>query len=268
MKQIIFDSHAHYNDEMFTPRERDEVIQYAFENGVKYIVNAGTDITTSKESINLAEKYSGIYAGVGIYPHECIKIVDEKETLLTLENLLEHKKVVSIAEIGLDYHYDYTPVDIQKKWFEIQLDMSEQKSIPVCIHDREAHDDMLKILRSHKNVKGMLHSFSGSREVAEQVLDLGYYISVSGVVTFNNARKIIEVVRELPLDRMLIETDTPYLSPVPNRGKPNNSANIWYIAERIAEIKNMTTEQIIDITRNNACRFFNISELEIKSSKI
>ena len=258
MKRVIFDSHAHYNDDIYSKEERENIIDYVFENGVKFILNAGTNIETTKQSIELAEKYDGIYAGAGFYPHECCNIKNEQETLDELNRLISHPKVVSIAEIGLDYHYDDTPKDIQKKWFELQLDLAEQNNMPVCIHDREAHGDVVSILSQHKNVRGMLHSFSGSRETAEQLLNLGWYISISGVVTFKNARSIVEVVESLPLDRMLIETDTPYLSPVPNRGKPNNSANLWYTAEKIAEIKRISREEVIDITRNNACRLFNI----------
>ncbi len=262
MKNMIFDAHAHYNDEMYSEEEREKVIEYVFDNGVKYILNAGTNVKTSLESIALAEKYEGIYAGAGFYPHDCINIEDEKAALICLEKMLEHKKVVAIAEIGLDYHYDDTPKEIQRKWFEYQLDMAEQKNMPVCIHDREAHGDVVSILKNHKNVKGMLHSFSGSVETAEELLKLGWNISISGVVTFKNAVKLIDVVEMLPLDRMLIETDTPYLSPVPNRGKPNNSANLWYTASKIAEIKRMTPEQIIDITRDNACKLFGIKNFE------
>lgn len=258
MKQIIFDAHAHYNDERYSDEERENIIKYVFENGVKFILNAGTNIKTSIESIELAERYDGIYAGAGFYPHDCINIDNEKNALLTLSDLLDHPKVVSLAEIGLDYHYDDTPRDIQKKWFELQLDLAEQKDIPVCIHDREAHGDIVEILKRHKNAKGMLHSFSGSRETAEELLKCGWYLSISGVVTFKNASKIVDVVEILPLERMLIETDTPYLSPVPNRGKPNNSANLWYTAAKIAEIKRMSVEQIIDITRENACKLFGI----------
>jgi len=263
MEQIIFDAHAHYNDDRFSDSERQEIIEYVFKNGVKYILNAGTNIQTSLESIALAEKHEGFYAGVGFYPHDCINIKDDKEALLTLDQLLDHPKVVSLAEIGLDYHYDDTPKEIQKKWFEYQLDLSEQRNIPVCIHDREAHGDIVETLKRHKNATGMLHSFSGSMETAEELLKLGWYISISGVVTFKNASKIVEVVEYLPLERMLIETDTPYLAPVPHRGEANHSANLWYTAQKIAEIKRMTTEQIIDITRKNACKLFGINQKEV-----
>lgn len=258
MERIIFDAHAHYNDEIYSDAERKKIIEYVFENGVKYVLNAGTNIKTSKESIALAEEYDGFYAGVGFYPHDCINIDNEREALITLEELAKHPKVVSIAEIGLDYYYDDTPREIQRKWFELQLDLSEQLKLPVCIHNREAHGDVVDILRKHSKAKGMLHSFSGSRETAEELLNMGWYISISGVVTFKNAVKSVEVVEALPLERMLIETDTPYLSPVPNRGKPNNSANLWYTAQKISDIKRMTVEQIINITRENACRLFGI----------
>lgn len=256
MEQIIFDSHAHYNDDRFSESERAEIIEYVFKNGVKFILNAGTNIQTSLESIALAEKYDGIYAGAGFYPHDCGNICDEKEAVEALKKMLDHPKVVSLAEIGLDYHYDDTPREIQKRWFELQLDIAEQKNLPVCIHDREAHGDVVDILRHHPNSKGMLHSFSGSVETARELLKMGWYISISGVVTFKNAAKIVEVVEELPLERMLIETDTPYLAPVPHRGKANNSSYLWYTAEKIAEIKRMTTEQICRITNENACKLF------------
>jgi len=258
IKPTIFDSHAHYNDDRFTDYEREEVIEYVFKNGVKYILNAGTNIKTSLESIALAEKYPQIYAGAGFYPHDCVDIKDEREALDTLSKLLDHPKVVSVAEIGLDYHYDDTPRDIQRKWFELQLDLSEQKNMPVCIHDREAHGDVTEILKRHRSAKGMLHSFSGSRETAEELLKLGWYISVSGVVTFKNAAKIVEVVEAMPLERLLLETDTPYLAPVPHRGKINNSSNIIYTATKIAEIKRMTPEQVIDIACKNSCELFGI----------
>lgn len=258
MKQVIFDAHAHYNDEMFSVEERNKTIEYVFNSGVKNILNAGTNIITSQESIDLAEKYEGFYAGVGYYPHDCINITNDQETIFALEKMLGHKKVVAVGEIGLDYHYDDTPRGIQKKWFELQLDLSEQKKMPVCIHDREAHGDVVETLTRHKNAYGMLHSFSGSIETAEQLLNLGWYISISGVVTFKNARKTVEVVEQIPLDKLLIETDTPYLSPVPNRGKINNSSNLWYTAQRIAEIRNMSVDEIVDITRENAYRLFNI----------
>ncbi len=260
MKKMIFDSHAHYNDDKFSAEERKKTIEYVFENGVRFILNAGTNIQTSKESIELAEQFDGIYAGVGFYPHDTGNITDEKYAIDKLEKLLDHPKVVSLAEIGLDYYYDFTPKDIQRKWFEIQLDISEKRNIPVCIHDRDAHGDTLDILKNHPNARGMLHSFSGSKEMARELLKLGWYISISGVVTFKNASKIIQVVEELPLEKMLIETDTPYLAPVPNRGKINNSANLWYTAEKIAQIKRMTTEQIIEITCSNACNLFNVKK--------
>jgi len=258
MNKIIFDSHAHYNDEIYSDDKREEIIEYVFDNGVKYILNAGTNILTSEQSIALAEKYDGFYAAAGIYPHECAGISDEVYTVNKLNDLLKHPKVVAVGEIGLDYHYDDTPKKTQKRWFELQLDVAEQNNLPVIIHDREAHGDIVETLRKHPNAKGMLHSFSGSKEMAQELIKHGWYISISGVVTFKNAAKIVEVVDMLPLEKMLVETDTPYLSPVPNRGKPNHSANIWFTAKRIAEIKGISVEEVLSITLNNALNLFKI----------
>ncbi len=259
MKQIIFDAHAHYNDEIFLSDEQKNVIEYVFENGVRYILNAGTNIESSKESIALAEQYDGIYAVVGFYPHDCINIKNDEEAERELRDMLKHPKVKGIGEIGLDYHYDYTPRDMQKIWFEKQLCIAEELDVPVVIHDREAHGDIVEILKRHPKAKGMLHSFSGSKETAEELLALGWYISISGVVTFKNAVKMLDVVKVVPNDKLLIETDSPYLSPVPNRGKVNNSSNLWYTAGKIAEIKGISVEEVCEATCKNACKLFGIN---------
>ena len=259
MEQIIFDAHAHYNDEIFREEEQKNIIEYVFENGVRYILNAGTNIESSKESIALAEKYDGVYAVVGFYPHDCIDIKDDDAAEKELREMLKHPKVVGIGEIGLDYHYDYTPREMQKIWFEKQLCIAEELDVPVVIHDREAHGDIVEILKRHPKAKGMLHSFSGSKETAEELLELGWYISISGVVTFKNAVKMLDVVKVVPNDKLLIETDSPYLAPVPNRGKVNNSANLVYTAGKIAEIKGISVEDVCNMTCINACKLFGIN---------
>lgn len=258
MKRIIFDSHAHYDDEWFSEVGREQVIEKVFESGVKYILNAGTNYDTCKSSVALTDKYDGFYAAVGFYPHECISINDDGEAVDFLKKLLQNKKVVGIGEIGLDYHYDDTPRDIQKKWFDIQLSLANETGYPVIVHDREAHGDTLDMIKAHSGVKGMLHSFSGSYETAKELIKLGWYISISGVVTYKNAVKTVEVVKNIPLERLLLETDSPYLSPVPNRGKMNDSSNIWHTAAKIAEVRGMPVEELIEICCANSCRLFGI----------
>lgn len=250
----IFDTHAHYDDKAFDD-DRDELLKNILNDSVCCIVNQGTDIKTSEQSIKLAEKYNGIYAAVGFHP-ECL---DENSInqLETIKKLAQHKKVVAIGEIGLDYYYDI-PKDLQKAVFAKQLELANEMKLPVVIHDREAHGDTLEYLKKYKP-KGIVHCFSGSVEMAREILKLGMYIGMGGVVTFKNARKTVEVIEDIPLDRLVLETDAPYLSPVPFRGKRCDSSMIRYTAQRIAEIKNTTAEEILAITRKNAEMVYEIN---------
>lgn len=251
---LIFDTHAHYDDKAFDD-DRENVIDMLFKNGVCGVVNQGTDIKTSEFGIKLAGQYDGFYAAVGLHP-ECL---DENSIsdLDKIRELAKSEKVVAIGEIGLDYYYDI-PKDLQKTIFAKQLELAAELDMPVNIHDREAHGDTLEMLKKYKP-KGIVHCFSGSVEMAKEIVKLGMYIGIGGVVTFKNARKTVEVVENIPLERIVLETDCPYLSPVPFRGKRNDSSMIKYTAQRIAEIKNTTEEEILTITRKNAADVYNIN---------
>lgn len=249
----IFDSHAHYDDKKFDG-VRDELLAQMPDNNVCGIINCGTDISTSRFSIDLAQKYPYVYAAVGYHPES----VDDSTVFERneLAKLAKNKKVVAIGEIGLDYYWDTAFKEQQIEFFEQQLLLAKALGKPVIVHDREAHFDTLSLLKKHKP-KGVLHCFSGSAEMAKEILNLGMYIGVGGVVTFKNSKKIIEVVREIPLDRILLETDAPYLAPEPHRGKLNNSAYIKYVAEKIAEIKNLQATEVLSVTAKNVKTLFN-----------
>lgn len=251
---LIFDTHAHYDDSAFD-EDRNSILDMIFTNGVCGVVNQGTNVKTSEFSISLAQKYNGIYAAVGLHP-ECLdeNSIDDIEKI---KKLALHNKVVAIGEIGLDYYYDI-PKELQKMIFAKQLELAAELDMPVNIHDREAHGDTLEFLKKYRP-KGIVHCFSGSVEMAKEVIKLGMYIGIGGVVTFKNARKAVEVTEMLPLDRLVLETDCPYLSPVPFRGKRCDSSLIKYTAERIAEIKNTTAEEILTLTRKNAADVYGIS---------
>lgn len=254
---MLFDTHAHLDDERFD-EDRDAVIEQCRQEGVDLILNAGADIASSVKSIALAEKYPFIYAAVGVHPHSAADMDDD--TLSVIASLAENKKVRAIGEIGLDYHYDFSPRDVQKRRFIEQIDMARQLKLPIIVHDREAHGDVMKIFKKNriKEVGGVLHSFSGSAEMALECLRLGLYLSISGPVTFSNAKKTIEAVKEIPLDMLLIETDSPYLTPAPHRGKRNYPGYVRYVAEKIAEIKGITYEEAAEKTLENGKRLFRI----------
>ena len=251
--KMIFDTHAHYDDKAFDG-DREELLEKLFSESVAYIVNQGTDLKLSKYSISLAERYENMYCAVGIHPENITESsIDDIEKI---ERLAGHPKAVAIGEIGLDYYWDI-PKEPQKVIFEKQLILANKLNMPVNIHDREAHGDVLEYLRKYKP-KGILHSFSGSVEMARKIVKLGMYIGIGGVVTFKNARKSVEVVKDIPLERIVLETDCPYLSPVPFRGKRNNSGMIIYTAEKIAEIKNISVEEVLKETCENAKKVYNI----------
>ena len=251
--KMIFDTHAHYDDKAFDS-DREELLEKLFSESVAYIVNQGTDLKLSKYSISLAERYENMYCAVGIHPENITE--NSLAELEEIERLAGHPKAVAIGEIGLDYYWDI-PKEPQKVIFEKQLILANKLNMPVNIHDREAHGDVLEYLRKYKP-KGILHSFSGSVEMARKIVKLGMYIGIGGVVTFKNARKSVEVVKDIPLERVVLETDCPYLSPVPFRGKRNNSGMIIYTAEKIAEIKNISVEEVLKETCENAKKVYNI----------
>jgi len=254
---MLFDTHTHYDDELFK-EDRHETIMRAYNSGVRLIVNASQDISTSVESIALSQKYDFIYAAVGIHPHNSGMI--STKAAGTLEGLASHRRVVAIGETGLDYYYENSPRDSQKTWLKIQLALARNLNLPVIIHDRDAHEDILKIIREEpvKDAGGVFHCFSGSVEMAKELIDHNFYISIGGPVTFKNAKRAVEVVKAVPDDRLLIETDCPYLTPEPYRGKRNESGYIRFVAEKIAEIKGVSFEEIARITTENAKRLFRI----------
>lgn len=254
---MLFDTHTHYDDERFND-DRNETIISAKENGVSYILNASSDLASVTESVSLAHRYDFVYAAVGIHPHEVGKMDDG--TLTDLEEFAADKKVVAIGEIGLDYYYDTFPRDIQKYWFARQINLAKNLKMPVIVHDRDAHEDVMSIINDEnaREVGGVFHCFSGSIEMARELLNKNFYISIGGTVTFKNAKKVIDVVKYIPDDRLLVETDCPYLTPEPYRGKRNESTYVKYVAQKIAEIKGMEFEQIANITTQNAKRIFNI----------
>ncbi|WP_053954862.1 TatD family hydrolase [Inediibacterium massiliense] len=254
---MLFDSHAHLDDPRFD-KDRDEIIKRAQENGISYIVNPGSDFETSVRSIEMAKEYDMVYAAVGVHPHD-VKDMDEI-TLSLLKGLSKKPKVVAIGEIGLDYHYDHSPRDLQREWFRRQIHLAKEVKLPIIIHDREANDDVLRILKEEEAFETgvVLHCYSGSAELARQYIKLGAYISIAGPVTFNNARKTVEVVESIPLEYLFVETDSPYLTPVPYRGKRNEMSYVKYVAEKVANIKGISIEEVAHQTTENAKKFFNI----------
>lgn len=250
----IFDTHAHYEDEQFD-EDRDDLLRIMPQNNVTYVINQGINITTSKKAIELAEKYDYFYAAVGIHPEEA----GAKENLDEIKRLATHNKVVAIGEIGLDYYWDISTKEIQLDYFKKQLDLANELNLPVVIHDRDAHKDTLDTLKSTTlNSSGVVHCFSGSLEIAKELLKMDFYLGFDGPVTFKNARVALEVLAYMPLDKILIETDSPYLTPVPFRGKRNNSMYLTYVIDKIAEIKQMPSDEIAEITFNNARKLFRL----------
>lgn len=252
----IFDSHAHYDDESFDP-VRDELLSNIGEKGVGYVINNATDLEGSAEKcIEIAKKHSNCYTAVGIHPES----VETKGATLDearLRALAKEPSVVAIGEIGLDYYWSTEHKAEQQAVFLRQCELANELGLPVIVHDREAHGDTLEILKATRP-KGSLHCFSGSVETALEFVNLGLYIGIGGVITFKNARKLVEVAEAIPLDRILLETDAPYLSPVPFRGKQCNSSLIYYTAEKIAEIKGLSPQEVIDATTQNAKNLFKI----------
>lgn len=250
----IFDSHAHYDDSQFDP-DRYELLDRLFESGITGIVNCASDLKTSITSLELSEKYPCVYAAVGIHPHEAQAAAEGDYDIIF--DMLGSGKCVAVGEIGLDYHYDFSPREIQKECFERQLCFAAQNNIPVIIHDREAHEDTLNLLNKYRP-RGVVHCFSGSVEIAKEILKLGMYIGLGGAVTFKNAKKAVSVAEIVPSDRLLIETDCPYMAPVPHRGERNDSSLIEHTAQRLGEIRGVTAQEIADLTNQNAKTLFGI----------
>lgn len=250
----IFDSHAHYDDKKFET-DRREVLDGLFSDKICGIINCGCDLKSSLMSVELTKQYSGIYAAVGVHPHEAEDVTDDE--FAKIMKLLDDDKVVAIGEIGLDFHYDFSPREKQIEMFERQVKLSKELDIPIIVHDREAHEETYKILRKYRP-KGVVHCFSGSVELAKETVKMGMYIGLGGAVTFKNAVKPVEVAAFTPMDRILLETDAPYMSPVPLRGKRCTSDMIEHTALKIAEIKGIDYETVVDTALNNTKELFGI----------
>ena len=255
MERLIFDSHAHYDDETFD-QDRGEILRNLPAQGICRIVNVGADLQGCRDAVALAAAYPYIYAGVGIHP-ECVNDTPD-EALNEVGTLLDAPKVVAVGEIGLDYHFeDNAPREVQREWFAKQLALANRRGFPVIVHDRDAHGDTMELLCKYRP-KGVVHCFSGSVEMMREVVRLGMYIGLGGAVTFKNARVPVEVAAAVPLDHLLLETDAPYMAPVPYRGKRCDSSMIAKTAERIAEIRQMPVEELLKATQQNASRLFGI----------
>lgn len=252
---MYFDTHAHYTDEQFDA-DRDEVLRAVNAEGTSLLVNAASDLESSLASIALAEAYPFAYAAVGWHPHEAKSYTGDADALI--RKWCTHPKVKAIGEIGLDFYYDHSEREVQRTVFLRQMEMAEELGLPVVIHDREAHGECMEMVKRFPRVKGAFHCYSGSAEMAEELLKLGWYLGFTGAITFKNARKSLEVIEICPTDRMLIETDCPYLAPVPHRGKRSDSRMLPLVAEKIAEVKGMETEEVAGLTFENGRRFFNI----------
>lgn len=262
---MIFDTHAHLDSEQFE-EDFDVIIQNIINKKISLIVNPGCDLPTSKKSVELSEKYDFIYSAVGFHPHEA-KYMDQ-DAIKEIENLaILNNKVVAIGEIGLDYYYDFSPRDIQEDVFAEQMELANKLNLPFIIHSRDASNDTYEMVKKYKNnVDCVLHCYSQSKEMAKLYLDLGCYLSFAGPVTFKKSTNLQEVAKYTPLDRIFIETDSPYLSPEPKRGKKNEPSNVIYTGKKIAELKEISEEQLFKSTYNNAVRFFKLDKkFEIKT---
>ena len=254
---MIFDTHAHYDDDAFD-EDRDELLSGMAAKNVEYIVNVGASMASSERSLGLAEKYPFIYAAVGVHPDEVGELDEEK--FAKLREWTKHEKVKAVGEIGLDYYWDKEGHDLQKQWFMRQMELSHEANLPMIVHSREAAKDTLDMVIAAKplNLSGIIHCYSYSVEQAREYLNMGYYIGIGGVLTFKNAKKLKEVAEYAPLSQIVLETDCPYLAPTPFRGKRNDSSLIAYVAEELAAIKNMPVEEVLRITNENGKKLYHI----------
>lgn len=252
---MIFDTHAHYDDPQFD-EDRDSLLSSMESFGVGTIVNAAADPEGWDQIVELTEKYPNVYGMLGAHPDEVGKMNDNE--LARMRKLLELPKMQAVGEIGLDYHWNVESTDVQKHWFVRQLELARQLKLPVNIHSRDATEDTLEIMREYQDLSGIIHCFSGSREIAKEYVKMGFFIGVGGVVTFKNGKKLRRVVESTPLEYLVLETDCPYLAPEPNRGKRNHSDYIRYVAEAIAHIKEISVEEVITQTEKNAKRLYGI----------
>ena len=252
---MFFDSHAHLDDARFA-QDLDEILGNMASRDVRGMMNIGCDLPSSEASVRLAERYDWIWAAVGSHPDDADQV--DEGRILTYRRLARHPRVKAIGEIGLDYHYEDVPREIQQHAFRLQLALAEELELPVVVHEREAHGDALSIIDEYPSVKGVFHCFSGSPELAQELIRRGWYIGFTGVVTFKNARKAVETARCIPLDRILIETDCPYMAPEPFRGRRNDPSYVPLVAQKIADVRGLPLDTVAQATWENARRLFRL----------
>ncbi len=254
---MLFDTHAHLNDPAFDP-DRAELMAGLADKGIGLVMNAGCSLKSSRDIIRMAEQYPWLYASVGSHPDSADEV---NETVIEeYRALCHHEKVKAIGEIGLDYYYEDIPREIQKQAFRMQMELAKEVGLPVIIHEREAHDDGMRIVKEFPTVKGVFHCYSGSAEMARQLVNMGWYIGFTGVLTFKNARKAVETAASIPLDRIVLETDCPFMAPEPYRGKRNDPGYLPKMAEKLAEIRGISVDEAIHITTENAKRLYRIED--------
>ena len=254
---MLFDTHAHMNDPAFD-EDRDSVILGLKDKGVSNFLNVGCCLESSKDCIAMAEKYPFVYASVGSHPDSADEVTEE--VIEQYRQMALHPKVRAIGEIGLDYYYETIPREIQQQAFRMQMELARELKMPVIVHERNAHDDGMKIVKEFKDVTGVFHCYSGSAEMARQLVNMGWYIGFTGVLTFKNARKAVETAESIPLDRIVLETDCPFMSPEPYRGRRNDPGYLPYMAQKLAEIRNISLEEVIEATTNNAKRLYRMHD--------
>ncbi len=252
---MLFDTHAHMNDPAFD-EDRAAVLLSLREKGVESILNAGCSLEASRESIALAEQYDFVYAAVGSHPDAADEV--DENTIEVYRQMAKHPRVRAIGEIGLDYHYETVPREIQKRAFRMQMELARQLNMPVIVHERSAHGDGMEIVKEFPGVTGVFHCYSGSAEMARQLVDLGWYIGFTGVLTFKNARSAVETAQAIPLDRIVLETDCPYMAPEPFRGRRNDPGYLYRMAQRLAELRGLSPEDVQRITTENARRLYRL----------
>ena len=252
---ILFDTHAHLNDPAFDP-DREELMNGLAAKGVGFVMNAGCSLESSRDIVNMTAKYPWLYGSVGSHPDSANEV--NEEVIEEYRKLCQNEKIKAIGEIGLDYYYEDIPRDIQQKAFRMQMQLAAEVNLPVIVHEREAHDDGMRIVKEFPKVTGVFHCYSGSAEMARQLVKMGWYIGFTGVLTFKNARKAVETAASIPLDRIVIETDCPFMAPEPFRGKRNDPGYLYRMAERLAEIRGITPEEAAAVTTENAKRLYRI----------
>ncbi len=253
---MIFDTHAHYDDEAFDD-DREQLLERMRNRGVEYIVNVGASMASCKSTIGLVRRFPYVYGAIGIHPDDVAELTEEDYQWL--EKNIHKPKIVAVGETGLDYHWSDNR-NVQIEAFERQMNLAREAKLPLIIHSRDAAQDTYEVMKTNRadEIGGVVHCFSYSKEMAKKFMDMGFYLGIGGVITFNNAKKLREVVEYMPMDKMVIETDCPYLAPVPNRGKRNDSFNLPYVVSKIAEIKEMSSAEVIHITSENAKDLYGI----------